>query len=111
MPQVDQLVHELLWAEQLLRECIEGLVPAGASVFAGCVTDRDGREGVGVLVETDGEVDQTGVRHGVREKLGNSYVPAFIAAVPALPRSGTGKVRRIDTEKYLNALASEGSGS
>lgn len=98
-------------SSELLRECIEGFVPAGASVFAGCVTDRDGREGVGVLIETDGEVDQTRVRHGVREKLGNSYVPAFIASVPALPRSGTGKVRRIDTEKYLNALASEGSGN
>lgn len=96
---------------ELLRECVEGFVPAGATVFAGRVRDRDGREGVGVLIETDGEVDTIGVRHGVREQLGASYVPTFIASVSALPRSGTGKVRRIDTEKYLNELASEGRGN
>jgi acyl-CoA synthetase (AMP-forming)/AMP-acid ligase II len=91
-------------SSELLRECIESVVPAGATVFAGCVTDRDGRAGVGVLVETDGEVDRSKVRHDVRRRLGDSYTPSFIAAVPALPRSGTGKVRRIDAEKYLNEL-------
>jgi acyl-coenzyme A synthetase/AMP-(fatty) acid ligase len=73
------------------------------------VTDRDGRAGVGVLIETDGEVDRSKVRHDVRQRLGDSYTPSFIAAVPALPRSGTGKVRRIDAEKYMNELFVERS--
>ncbi|GAA3454864.1 AMP-binding protein [Dactylosporangium matsuzakiense] len=96
-------------SRELLRECVESVVPPGATVFAGCVSDRDGRDAIGVLVETGGPLDPALIRSRVRERLGASYTPAFVAAVAALPRSGTGKVRRVDTEKFMNELFAKGS--